>query len=332
MSTSPRRGGSVSRRDHIAILVRRTLNESTLRVDDRSVSSSAGGSEQPAPSVSLCIVCHDRPRELLDALGSAAAETWHEIVVLDMASSPPVPAVEGTTWLRSETNLGVTAGRNRLARAAIGEVLVFLDDDAVFLSSAHQRVRDSFRADRSLGALAFRVRRPGAADPSLEHPFRGRRARGRQVGRECAYFVGCGYAIRRRAHLEVGGYDDRFFYSTEEVDLAFRLMRDGWRIHYDPAVEVEHRPSYRGRGSASEVEGWRIRNRLLLVRAHLPVVIAVPHGLVWALRTGVAAARQRDLRRWWQRVREGLSLPVERRPLPWSVLARAHRLGGRVLY
>lgn len=287
------------------------------------------------PTISLCILCHDRPAELASALGSAAAEPWAEVVVLDMASDPPVAPVPGARWLRSDDNVGVTKGRNRLAEGVSGDVLVFLDDDAVFVTSVVARLQQAFAGDPNLGAVAFRVRRPTGDGPSLEHPFRGRAGQvgERESGRDCAYFVGCGYAIRRSAHLQVGGYDDRFFYSTEEVDLSFRLLRDGWRLRYDPGIEVEHRPSTKGRGrTGSAVPGWRLRNRLLLVRAHLPVAVAVPHAAFWAFRTGAEAARARALKPWWKLARQGLSLPVERRPLGWRLLLRVHRLGGRVLY
>lgn len=281
---------------------------------------------------SLCILCHDRPTELAEALKSASGQAWHEVIVLDMASDPPIPAVEGVRWFRSDDNVGVTAGRNRLAEVAMGDVLVFLDDDAVFLTPPLERLRWAFHDDPGLGAVAFRVRRRGA-DSSREHPFRG--SSGGAAGstaQDCTYFVGCGYAVRRAAHLSVGGYDGRFFYSTEEVDLSLRLLRDGWHLRYEPAIEVEHRPSARGRKASPKVPGWRLRNRLLLVRAHLPLVVAVPHAVIWFGRTGIEAIREGALAEWWCLGREGLALPVDRRPLGWRALVRIHRLGGRVLY
>lgn len=272
-----------------------------------------------------------RQAELAEALASVAGEPWHEVIVLDMASDPPIEPAVGTTWLRSDVNLGVTAGRNQLVAAATGDVLVFLDDDAVFLTPPCERLAAAFSADLRLGAVAFRVHRPGG-DVSLEQPFRGSGARREGAARECAYFVGCGYAIRRRAHVEGGGYDDRFFYSTEEVDLSFRLLRDGWGLRYEPALEIEHRPSPRGRDRSSSVPGWRLRNRLLLVRAHLPAPLAVVHAAIWSAKTAIEAGRDHSLPRWWQLARDGVSMPVVRRPLGWATLAHVHRLGGRVLY
>ena len=301
------------------------------------VPSGSGGSGRPVPpaagalTVSLCILCHNRPEEVRAAVRSGVTEAWQEVIVLDMASDPPIEPFAGVKWLRSEANLGVAGGRNRLAEEAKGDVLVFLDDDAVFLTPPVRRLQATFGSDPSLGAVAFRVQREGVRDVPLEHPFRGRPAAPSQA-RDCAYFVGCGYAIRRDAQRSAGGYDERFFYSTEEVDLSFRLLRDGWRLRYEPQIAVEHRPSLRGRAASSGVPGWRLRNRLLLARAHLPTAVAAAHVGVWTFRTALEALRDRSLSRWWELGREGWSLPVDRRPLSWWRLLRAHRLGGRVLY
>ena len=69
-------------------------------------------------------------------------------------------------------------------------------------------------------------------------------------------------------------YDERFFYSTEEIDLSFSLLDDGWTIAYRPEIVVEHRPDAAGRTVQPKVPGLRLRNRVLLVRRHLPISIA----------------------------------------------------------
>ena len=281
--------------------------------------------------VALCVICHERPQELRDALASAEGRGFDEIVVLDMASDPPLAPVEGTRHLRSEENLGVTVGRNRLLEATGADLLVFLDDDAVLRTDAAGQVRAIFEADPRLGAVAFRVVRADGRTESSEYPFRGS-ADGTGDARPCTYFVGCGYAARRDAVLDVGGYDERFFYSTEEVDLGFRLLRRSWRLVYDPSIVVEHRPSSRGRSVAPRVPALRLRNRLVLVRRYLPLPIAVLHAGAWGLRTLGEARAADGVKVWAGAWREGLREPVDRRPLGWRQLLEIHRHGGRVLW
>ena len=254
------------------------------------------------------------------------------MIVLDMASDPPLAPIEGVHLLRSAENLGVTAGRNQLVATASTDVVVFLDDDAMFRSpDATDRVRRWFESRPTLAVVAFRIVRATNTAPSLEYPFRGR-ARVDERARPCAYFLGGAAAVRRSAFEQVGGFDDRFRYSTEEVDLSFALEHDGWDLWYDPEIVVEHRPSTRGRGLAPQTPALRLRNRLLLVRRHLPWPLAFVHATAWAARTLVEALHARALGPWFGAWRDGLREPVDRRPLRLSLLWDVHRRGGRVLW
>lgn len=281
-------------------------------------------------TVGLCIICHDRPMELKDALASAGPG-WDAIAVVDMASHPPLRPQPSVLWRRSDENLGVTGGRNLLAEMCPTEVLTFLDDDAVFLVEAAAALRERFRAEPRLGLVAFKVSRPGGARVASEYPFRGR-PREDGDARRCAYFVGCGYAVRRDALEAVGGYDETFFYSTEEVDLGFRLMRAGWHLLYDPAIAIEHRPSKRGRSVAPRVPKLVLRNQLIVSRRYLPVAVGTVHTAAWAAWSLTASVRLRTLRPWLEGWCEGLREPVDRYPLSWAQLWEIHRLGGRVLW
>jgi GT2 family glycosyltransferase len=186
-----------------------------------------------------------------------------------------------------------------------------------------------FDSDSRLGAVAFHIVRADGETVSSEHPFRGP-AQDVEVGRPCAYFVGAGYAVRREALVQAGGFDDWFFYSTEEVDLALTLTRLGWDLRYDPVITVEHRPSSRGRSVAPTVPALRLRNRIVLARRHFPAVVAAVHITAWAMRTGREAAKSRKLRPWLEAWPEGARHAVERRPLTWSQLRTVQSRGGRV--
>jgi GT2 family glycosyltransferase len=223
----------------------------------------------------------------------------------------------------------VAAGRNRLAAMATAEVLVFIDDDAIFLTpEAPGRIRGAFADDPRLGVIAARVSRRDGRIASYEFPFRGR-VREPERARPCAYFVGAAFAVRRSTFLAVGGFDESYFYSTEEADLSLTLVREGWHLEYDPDWHVEHRPSDRGRGRAAAIPALRMRNRIMMARKLLPGPVAVVHTTFWLMRTFGEAIAARGVREWAAAVKTGVRLPVSRHALTWTQLRTVHRLGGR---
>jgi GT2 family glycosyltransferase len=208
-------------------------------------------------------------------------------------------------------------------------VLAFLDDDATFASNGVvSELRERFSRDRRLAAVAMRIERPGGKILSHEFPFRGKGDPTRQGG-PCAYFVGAGFAIRRTEYLAIGGFDARFFYSTEEIDLAFGLIRRGGILEYVPELVVVHSPSSRGRGHSGELPALRLRNRIWLARRHLPWLVAIVHISLWSARTLVEAIRAAAITGWLRALLIGLTTDEHRTPVTISTALRVHRLGGR---
>lgn len=279
--------------------------------------------------VDLLVVGHDRPDEVASAFASAEGFDFAGRLLFDNGSSPALAVPDRVVGSRSDTNLGVTGARNRIAKGADADLLVYLDDDAVFLSDPVPEVRQAFDADPRLGAVAFSVRRPDGSIESSEWPFRGP-PRDPDLARPCAYFVGAGYAVRRSALDDVGGYDERYFYSTEEIDLSMRLIAARWTLAYVPSVRVEHRPASTGRTIRPAVPGLRLRNRLQYARSHLPLPIAIVHSAVWIARTFREARSTSSLGLWSSGLRYGITSPVPRQPLAWRSLLDVHRRGGRI--
>jgi GT2 family glycosyltransferase len=58
--------------------------------------------------------------------------------------------------------------------------------------------------------------------------------------RHVPWVLGAALAIRRSAFDQVGGFDPSFFMYGEEVDLAYRLSRTGWQIHFAPVADIVH--------------------------------------------------------------------------------------------
>jgi GT2 family glycosyltransferase len=55
---------------------------------------------------------------------------------------------------------------------------------------------------------------------------------------EVGYAKGAAVLIRREAYLQVGGFDNRFFFYYDETDLSYRMRKAGWRIYVVPSSLV----------------------------------------------------------------------------------------------
>ncbi len=55
--------------------------------------------------------------------------------------------------------------------------------------------------------------------------------------------IGSFMLVRREAIDEVGGFDERFFVYSEEVDLCSRIRRAGWKVIHTPALTIVHHGS-----------------------------------------------------------------------------------------
>ena len=226
-----------------------------------------------APGV--VIATRDRRESLLASLGRLTALPERPpIVVVDNGSSDGTAAAVRRAHplvqvLEPGRNLGAGA-RNLGVRALNTELVAFGDDDSWWAPGALATASRLFDRHPRMGLLAARIlvgpderldatsalmaAAPIPLDPSLPGPP--------VVG-----FVACGAVVRRRAYLEVGGFDSRFGIGGEETVPALDLAAAGWGLAYVDAVVAHHHP-VGGHPERSTVE---VRNELWSVWLRRPV-------------------------------------------------------------
>ena len=102
-------------------------------------------------------------------------------------------------------------------------------------------------------------------------------------------------AMYRREALEAiapqgAAFETRYFAYYEDVDLALRLSREGWRFLCDPAAIARHEGSRTGRRTPFRRALWTSRNRWrTLFRNFAPGLLA--RNLLPLLRADLAHAR-----------------------------------------
>lgn len=139
--------------------------------------------------------------------------------------------------------------RNMAAREATGDILYFLDDDALVVPDALKRITASFK-ELNVAAVGGPSLTP--ADDStfqksiawaLSSSFGGGaiRNRYRSVGKlrdtDDRELILCNLAFRREVYLSFGGLDERL-YPNEENELIDRLLKSGARLLHDPEMFI----------------------------------------------------------------------------------------------
>jgi N-acetylglucosaminyl-diphospho-decaprenol L-rhamnosyltransferase len=98
--------------------------------------------------------------------------------------------------------------------------------------------------------------------------------------------VGAFMMIRTQALQQAGLLDEAFFMYGEDLDLALRIKQRGWKVYYNPAVQVLHYKRQASRHSPrAAYEFWRAA--YIFYRKHyahqtaLPLRMLIMLGLAW---------------------------------------------------
>ena len=193
---------------------------------------------------SVIIPCRDAERTVADAVGSALAQSEQplEVLVVDDASSDASAAVArkaGARVLANATRRNAGGARNAGIEATSGELLAFLDADAVAAPDWIAKARRIFEADPSIAGVGGRIvngrpGRYGELDYFLNHSeWIGRGPAGPKSSIPTMAIV-----YRRDA---VG--TARFPESNSGEDTAFSLavIARGGTLWYEPDIRVTHR-------------------------------------------------------------------------------------------
>ena len=273
--------------------------------------------------ISIIIPNWNGAQHLPDCLNSLRQQHFRdfEVLVVDNGSQDATFEVlknyPEVHLLALGQNRGFTGACNAGLKAARGEILILLNNDTAVDVQWLQEIATAFAQHPEIGMVASKMllfdRRDTfhtAGDTlTLDGLPHNRGVWQKDVGQfdHPAYvFNACGgSAAYRRALLdEVGLLDDDFFFSFEDVDLAWRAQLAGWRCLYLPTAIVYHKLKASGGGvTASFYDG---RNRIYtliknypadLWRMHRREVLSAQWQLTWdALRMWRGAEARATLR------------------------------------
>lgn len=291
--------------------------------------------------VSAVVITRNRRRQLARLLESVARQNYEavEVVVLDNGSDDGTAGMlasdfPGCKVIEAGENLGVAKGRNRAARHASGDVLLFLDDDGYLRDSdAISSVVAKFAARPEMCALNLTLEDEEGTIIRNYIPRWDMRVG--EEDAECGGLVGGACAFRASEFRALGGYWEALSpYGNEDRELGYRLLGAGKQIVWTPDVILRH-PRASTRPNARSIV-YGVRGYPLVALRHLPVRYVLSTTLVW---WALLSLRSVTLARPWCFVQGlwlfGRSLPATLRTrtrMSDRAIARCRRLSGKLLF
>ena len=199
------------------------------------------------PTVSVIIPVYNDAGNLAVCLAGlrASQAAALECIVVDDGStdgSGQVASEYGAKVLTSGGRLGPASARNTGARAATGDILLFVDADVCVHPDTIRKIVGEFDSDPTLDALM------GSYDSSPSNTFFVSQYRNllhcfvhqSSPRKAVTFWAGCG-AIRRSVFLASGGFNDMYQApSIEDIELGYRLAQTNHNLIMCPDIQVKH--------------------------------------------------------------------------------------------
>lgn len=222
-----------------------------------------------SPRVSVVIVCMNRPDNLCPCLESIERHTTlsHEVLVVaylfDKAELAKVKsAFPHVSFIESDQIRGFSENNNLALRQAKGEYVLCLNDDTLLTEAMIDKLVadfDKLPSDAAILSPAIRF-----ADGRLQ-------TCGRPVQTACRYVLeryhlcsnqsaddtvgkspyvdaiyrtsdinGACFMIRRNVFEELGWFDERYFFTPEDIALSTAARARNYAVYVDAGVNVTH--------------------------------------------------------------------------------------------
>ncbi|HXE73383.1 MAG TPA: glycosyltransferase [Candidatus Nitrosotenuis sp.] len=207
---------------------------------------------QPQPVVSVVVPTFNRCDTLSEVLPSLARQSFpreqYEILLCDAGSTDGTAelvrklALPNLRWLPGDYS-GRAAARNAGIRAARGRIVLFTDADIIAdpeLIAQHVRLHRTFPGDAVVGC-EIQVQSLEEYQRARQEPQKWARHRPTRRLLPWHYFLTGNASALRSTLLQVGMFDEQFTgYGHEDLELGYRLVRFGVKIHYAPLAINYH--------------------------------------------------------------------------------------------
>ena len=212
-----------------------------------------------------------------------------DVVVVDNSSTDGTREMVETEFpaarVVTSANHGFSHANNRALMTCDARYVLFLNPDTEVVQGDFAELVEAMDARPTVGLAGVRQLLPdGTLYPTIRRfpsairafaealgservPLRGRWLGERELDlslydreRPCDWTSGSYLFARREALESAGCFDERFFMSSEEIDLCYRIKAAGWEIRHLPDMTIIHHAGKRGVNPRMEAQyAWARR-------------------------------------------------------------------------
>lgn len=250
-------------------------------------------------NIEVVVVTHNSARHIGSCVESIGAANAKPIIVDNGSTDDTLEIIKAksagaTLIIPTGENLGYGRAMNIGFKQTTGELVILSNPDVVFLGDSIHYMVEFLQKNPRVGILGVQEVFPdgswqrsygdlpgiwcGIKDAvgitTLHNQLR-RVLWPRKLDRkpkEVGYPDGAVLAVRRDAFVQANGFDEEFYFYSDESDLSARMHKAGWKTMFSPETQVMH---IRGADSAKRDRSERylsymVMSQHLLASTHLP--------------------------------------------------------------
>jgi len=224
--------------------------------------------------VSVCIVnwnTKDLLRNCIAAIKEKTTGVSYEIVVVDNNSSDGSQDMLRTEYpdcklIASTENLGFARGNNHCVKHTTGEYILYLNPDTELITNAIYGMYSFLETNKNVGAAGCKLIYPDGkiqytCASTFPTPFRefsslfllnrifpkSKCFSARELdywdhmeSREVDCLSGACIMAKRELIERLGGFDEKIFMYSEDLDLCYKILKEGFSIYYLSTEAIMH--------------------------------------------------------------------------------------------